>query len=56
VVAQAAERSVGLYPLGQLWHDPAGKPPGLVIGYASPPRHLFPSALATLADVLSEIG
>jgi GntR family transcriptional regulator/MocR family aminotransferase len=54
VVARAAERSVGLMPLGQFWHDPAGKRPGLVVGYAAPPRHLFPSALAALADVLAE--
>jgi len=51
VVARAAERSVGLYPLSPYWHDPISKPPGLVIGYAAPPRHLFPAALGT---VLSE--
>src|SRR5262249_11758463 len=39
VVARAAERSIGLLSLGSLWHDPAGKPPGLLIGYASPARH-----------------
>jgi GntR family transcriptional regulator/MocR family aminotransferase len=56
IVRRAAERSVGLYPLGPLWHDPAGKPPGLVIGYASPLRHRFQAALAALGDVLSELA
>lgn len=55
IVALAAERSVGLMPLGPFWHDPDGKPPGLIIGYAAPPRHLFPAALTALADVLSEV-
>jgi GntR family transcriptional regulator/MocR family aminotransferase len=56
VVARAAERSVGLMPLGPLWHDPVGRPPGLVVGYAAPPRHLFPAALSALAAVLSDLA
>jgi GntR family transcriptional regulator/MocR family aminotransferase len=56
IVQRAAERSVGLFPLGPLWHDPVGKPPGLVIGYASPLRHRFQAALAALGDVLSELA
>lgn len=56
IVARAAEREVGLMPLGPLWHDPIGKPPGLVIGYASLPRHLFPAGLAALADVLADLA
>jgi GntR family transcriptional regulator/MocR family aminotransferase len=55
VVARAAERSIELYPLGLYWHDPADKPPGLVIGYAAPPRHLFAAALAALTDTLAEL-
>lgn len=55
VVAQAAARSVGLFALGSFWHDPAGKPPGLLIGYASPPRHRFSAAVAALVDVLAEV-
>jgi GntR family transcriptional regulator / MocR family aminotransferase len=55
VVARATERSVGLHALGPFWHDPAGKPPGLLIGYASPPRHRFSAAVAALADVLAEV-
>jgi GntR family transcriptional regulator/MocR family aminotransferase len=55
VVARAAARSVGLFALGSFWHDPAGKPPGLLIGYASPPRHRFSAAVAALADVLAEV-
>jgi GntR family transcriptional regulator/MocR family aminotransferase len=56
VTARGAERSVGLYQLGQLWHDPAGKPPGLLLGYASLPRHLYPAALAALADTLTSLA
>jgi GntR family transcriptional regulator/MocR family aminotransferase len=55
VVARAAERSIGLLPLESLWHDPAGKPPGLLIGYAGPPRYRFSGAVAALADLLVEV-
>jgi GntR family transcriptional regulator/MocR family aminotransferase len=55
VAARGAERSVGLYQLGQLWDDPTGKPPGLLLGYASLPRHLYPAALAALAETLSDL-
>jgi GntR family transcriptional regulator/MocR family aminotransferase len=56
VVARAAERSIGLLPLESLWHDPAGKPPGLLIGYASPLRYRFSAAVAALADLLAEVA
>jgi GntR family transcriptional regulator/MocR family aminotransferase len=55
VVARAAERSIGLLPLGELWHDPAGQPPGLLIGYASPLRHRFSAAVGALADLLAGV-
>jgi GntR family transcriptional regulator/MocR family aminotransferase len=55
IVARAAERSIGLLPLESLWHDPAGKPPGLLIGYAGPPRYRFSAAVAALADLLVEV-
>ena len=46
---------MGLFALGSFWHDPDGKPPGLLIGYASPPRHRFSAAVAALADVLAGV-
>jgi GntR family transcriptional regulator / MocR family aminotransferase len=55
VVARAAARSIELFPLGLYWHDPADKPPGLVIGYAAPRRHLFPAAVAALSDLLADL-
>jgi GntR family transcriptional regulator/MocR family aminotransferase len=56
VVRRAAERSVGLFGLGSFWHDPAGRPPGLVLGYASPARHRLQASLAALGDVLGVLG
>ena len=38
------------------WHDPAGRRPGLVIGYATPPEHGFAQALQALEDVLEYSG
>jgi GntR family transcriptional regulator/MocR family aminotransferase len=55
VVRRAAARSVGLFGLGSFWHDPAGRPPGLVLGYASPVRHRFQASLAALGDVLADL-
>jgi hypothetical protein len=56
VAARGAERSVGLYQIGQLWDDPAGKPPGLLLGYGSLPRHLYPAALAALGETLTDLA
>ena len=44
-----------LFALGSFWDDPVGKSPGLLVGYASPPRHRFSSAVAALADILAEV-
>ena len=40
--------------LGPLRRNPSGKPPGLALGYASLPRHLFSAALVALADILTD--
>jgi GntR family transcriptional regulator/MocR family aminotransferase len=55
----AAARGIALDGLSGFRHpgyaeDPA--PDGLVIGYAAPPEHAWPAALAALCEVLSPFG
>jgi GntR family transcriptional regulator / MocR family aminotransferase len=56
IVARAAERSIRMMPLGMYWNEPVQRDPGLLIGFAAPPRHLFASAVHALVDVLAEIA
>jgi GntR family transcriptional regulator/MocR family aminotransferase len=53
VLARAAGRSIGLFGLGWFYHRPSDGPGGLVVGYAAPPRHVFPAAVRALADTLA---
>jgi GntR family transcriptional regulator/MocR family aminotransferase len=55
VIARAASRGIALYALSPSWHGDGPRPEGLVIGYATPPEHAFPSALSALVDVLAEL-
>jgi GntR family transcriptional regulator/MocR family aminotransferase len=55
VIARAASRGIALYALSPSWHGDGPRPEGLVIGYATPPEHAFPSALSALVDVLTEL-
>jgi GntR family transcriptional regulator/MocR family aminotransferase len=55
IVARAAERSIRLMRLGLYWHEPVEHDPGLLIGFAALPRHLFASAVDALVDVLAEV-
>jgi GntR family transcriptional regulator/MocR family aminotransferase len=48
IVAAAAARGLALDALGPYWHDPAGRPQGLVLGYAAAPEHAYAGTLATL--------
>jgi GntR family transcriptional regulator / MocR family aminotransferase len=53
IVARAAARGLALEGL-RSFGSGAGRPPALVIGYATPPAHAYTTALARLAAVLSE--
>jgi GntR family transcriptional regulator / MocR family aminotransferase len=52
VVAAAAAHGLALDGLRPYWHDPAGKPQGLVLGYAAAPQHAYAQTLATLRTSL----
>jgi GntR family transcriptional regulator / MocR family aminotransferase len=52
ILAAARERSLELTGLSAFWHDPAGRPPCVQAGYATPPAHAFPGAVAALAEIL----
>lgn len=52
VLRAARAESLALAGLGSYWTAPEGHPPGLVIGFATPPHHAYGAALAALARVL----
>jgi GntR family transcriptional regulator/MocR family aminotransferase len=52
VIARAAARGLALDGLGAYWHDPAGRPEGLVLGYAAAPEHAYAQTLAALRTSL----
>jgi GntR family transcriptional regulator/MocR family aminotransferase len=53
VAKRAAAHGLAVGSLGPHWHAPrAGRPQGLVVGYAGPRRASYPAALDTLARVL----
>ncbi|MGC5021621.1 PLP-dependent aminotransferase family protein [Micromonospora sp. DT47] len=52
VLAGAAARGLALTGLDAHRHHPGAGPPGLVVGYATPPSHAYPAALDELATVL----
>ncbi|SCG58306.1 MocR-like pyridoxine biosynthesis transcription factor PdxR [Micromonospora inositola] len=52
VLARAAARGLALAGLDPHGHHPGGHPPGLVVGYATPPSYAYPAALEALTEVL----
>jgi GntR family transcriptional regulator/MocR family aminotransferase len=52
VLARAAARGLALAGLDRHRHHPGGHPPGLVVGYATPPSYAYPAALEALTEVL----
>lgn len=52
VVASAATEGLGLEGLAASSHTPGTHPPGLLVGYAHPADHRYPSALQALGRVL----
>jgi GntR family transcriptional regulator / MocR family aminotransferase len=56
-ILEAARRhslAVGL--LRPTWIDPAGRPGGIVVGFAAPPEHAFGPALGALRATLADLG
>jgi GntR family transcriptional regulator / MocR family aminotransferase len=53
--AAAAQRALALTGLARFWHDPAGRPPHLLLGYATPPDHAFAGAVERLASLLGDL-
>ena len=46
LLARAAASDLALNTLTPFWHDPAGRPAALALGYAAPPDHAFAQTLA----------
>lgn len=56
VVEIAAGRGIRIVALGPGWHaDPAARPGGIVVGYATPADHAWSPALDALIDVLRSV-
>jgi len=53
LLAAARHRSLALTGLSRFWHEPAGRPPGVMIGYATPPDHAFPRAVELLGELIA---
>lgn len=47
-------RGLSIRGLAELHHDPAGRPEGLLIGFAAPSERAYPDALDALSAVLAE--
>ncbi|GAB3174464.1 GntR family transcriptional regulator [Micromonospora palomenae] len=56
ILAAAAARGLALTGLDAHRHRPGAGPPGLVVGYATPPAHRYPAALDELATVLRTVS
>jgi GntR family transcriptional regulator/MocR family aminotransferase len=52
LVARAARSGLALSGLAPFWHEPQGRPGGLIVGYAAPPEHEYAATLAAFASVL----
>jgi GntR family transcriptional regulator / MocR family aminotransferase len=55
LVEGAAARGIGLYGLRRYWAAPGSNRAGVVVGYATPPTHGFPSALRSLESLVVEV-
>ncbi|MFI9813458.1 MocR-like pyridoxine biosynthesis transcription factor PdxR [Saccharothrix variisporea] len=53
VLAAANAEGLALGALSDHWHDPAGRPGGVIVGYGTPAEHAWRPALDTLARVLA---
>jgi GntR family transcriptional regulator/MocR family aminotransferase len=55
VVAHLDQRGVAVHALGRYWHRPGRRRRGLVVGYATPPAHAYPAAVAALTAGLADL-
>ncbi|MFF6777133.1 PLP-dependent aminotransferase family protein [Streptomyces sp. NPDC012637] len=53
VLARCARDGIALRGLGELHHDPAGRPQGLLVGFAAPAERAYPAALDALFAALA---
>lgn len=53
LLARCARSGIALRGLAELHHDPAGRPQGLLIGFAAPSEHAYPAALDALSTALA---
>ncbi|MET7288797.1 PLP-dependent aminotransferase family protein [Streptomyces sp. NPDC005573] len=56
LLARCTRHGVALRGLTELHHDPAGRPQGLLIGFAAPSERAFPAALDALSTALASEG
>jgi GntR family transcriptional regulator/MocR family aminotransferase len=54
LLAHLAERGVAVDGISHFYDQPEDPPPGLVIGYATPPEHAYSNALNTLINALRD--
>ncbi|NUT98350.1 MAG: PLP-dependent aminotransferase family protein, partial [Saccharothrix sp.] len=52
VLAAAGAEGLALGALRDHWHDPTGRPGGVIVGYGTPAEHAWRPALETLSRVL----
>ena len=55
LIHEAANRSIGLFPLDPHYRDGRAPRDGVVIGYGALPEHDFDAGLAALGDLLGEL-
>ncbi|MEU8377887.1 aminotransferase class I/II-fold pyridoxal phosphate-dependent enzyme [Streptosporangium sp. NPDC048865] len=56
LLARCARHGVALRGLTELHHDPAGRPQGLLVGFAAPSERAYPAALDALSAALASDG
>jgi GntR family transcriptional regulator/MocR family aminotransferase len=54
LLARAERVGLKIMPLSPMWHDPVGRPEGLVAGYGAAPEHAYAAALGALEKVLGD--
>ncbi len=55
VIRAAGAEGLALEGVSSHWHDPRGRPEGLLIGFSKPTERAYPSVIAVLARVLQRM-
>jgi GntR family transcriptional regulator/MocR family aminotransferase len=55
VLSALAADGVAVHGLSPYWHRSGSRPRGIVVGYATPPEHAFPAAVAALGAGLARL-